>query len=342
MKRTILRLSSILAVAAMVGVACSKGDEMNENSNNSAEIKVEVTTADATDIEPKTVKLSATCTITDADGAKAATAFYYAHTNWDTEKIKAEGMKVLSDSIAEGRSTFSVTIDGLESETQYYFVASVTINGKDYFGQVKSFTTLEVKPEAVDLGLSVKWASFNVGASKPEEFGGYYAWGEVETKTEYSWETYKWCKGTEITLTKYCNNSEYGYNGYTDDKYVLDPEDDVAHVEWGGSWRMPTHEEMRELTETCTWTREIKDSIDGVKITGSNGNSIFIPAAGYYSGSEWIISELQFDDSRDLDLWTSTPGDNYKSYFLWLLTGSSKGVSTYDRYRGWSVRPVCP
>lgn len=238
MKRTILRLSSILAVAAMVCVACSKEDELNENSNNSEENKVE--------------------------------------------------------------------------------------------------------PEAVDLGLSVKWASFNVGASKPEEFGGYYAWGEVETKTEYSWETYKWCKGTEITLTKYCNNSEYGYNGYTDDKYVLDPEDDVAHVEWGGSWRMPTHEEMRELTEACTWTREIRDSIDGVKITGSNGNSIFIPAAGYYSGSEWIISELQFDDSRDLDLWTSTPGDNYKSYFLWLLTGSSKGISTYDRYRGWSVRPVCP
>jgi hypothetical protein len=183
-----------------------------------------------------------------------------------------------------------------------------------------------------------------VDASKPEEYGGYYAWGEVETKTDYSWETYKWCNGTANTLTKYCNNSEYGYNGYTDDKYVLDPEDDVAHVKWGGDWRMPTREELKELTEACSWTREIRDSIDGVKITGPNGNSIFIPAAGYYSGTEWIDSELHNNDSRDLDIWTSTPGDNYKSYFLWLLTSSylSKGVGTYDRYRGWSVRPVCP
>lgn len=202
-------------------------------------------------------------------------------------------------------------------------------------------------PEAVsfayvDLGLSVYWATFNVGATKPEEYGDYYAWGETETKTDYSWETYKWCNGSENTLTKYCNNSEYGYNGYTDDKYVLDPEDDVVQVKWGGNWRMPTREEMEELMNSCSWTWDCIDSIEGFKVIGPSGNSIFLPDAGYYSGTEWIKSE-SFEDNRDGDLWSSTPGDDYKSYFVYFLTGRPyKGVTQYDRYRGWSVRPVCP
>ena len=196
--------------------------------------------------------------------------------------------------------------------------------------------------EYVDLGLSVNWATFNVGATKPEEYGDYYAWGETETKTDYSWETYKWCNGSENTLTKYCNNSEYGYNGYTDDKYVLDPEDDVAQVKWGGAWRMPTGVEMGELIYNCSWTRDSINGIDGFKVTGPSGNSIFLPAAGYYSGTEWIKSE-RFEDNRDGDLWSSTPGDDYKSYFVYFLTGMPyRGVTQYDRYRGWSVRPVCP
>lgn len=195
--------------------------------------------------------------------------------------------------------------------------------------------------EYVDLGLSVYWATFNVGATKPEEYGDYYAWGETETKTDYSWESYKWCNGSENTLTKYCNNSEYGYNGYTDDKSVLDSEDDVAHVKWGGNWRMPTRVEIEELTNNCSWTRENVGGVDGFKITGPNGNSIFIPAAGYYSGTEWIEAEY-YENGHDGDFWSSTPGDDYKSYFVYFLTGTGgKGVAPYDRYRGWSVRPVC-
>ena len=118
----------------------------------------------------------------------------------------------------------------------------------------------------------MKWATCNVGASKPEEYGDYFAWGEVEPyyngdsqnptdwksgKTEgYSWSSYKYCKGEDYDLTKYCNNSSDGYNGYTDKKTFLDPEDDAAHMNWGGSWRMPTKAELEELqnTNNCTWT----------------------------------------------------------------------------------------
>ena len=95
----------------------------------------------------------------------------------------------------------------------------------------------ETQYEAVDLGLSVKWASCNVGATTPEDCGDYYAWGEIEEKENYDWSTYKWCNGSYDTQTKYCTNSSYGT---VDNKTTLDLEDDVAHVKWGGSWRMPT------------------------------------------------------------------------------------------------------
>lgn len=96
--------------------------------------------------------------------------------------------------------------------------------------------------EWVDLGLSVKWATCNVGAIQPEEFGDYFAWGEVETKAIYNWDTYKYYD--DFNLTKYTSN---------DSKTVLDPEDDAATVNWGGAWRMPTKAEQDELRNNCTW-----------------------------------------------------------------------------------------
>lgn len=98
----------------------------------------------------------------------------------------------------------------------------------------------------VNLGLpsGLKWASCNVGAEKPEDYGNRYAWGEVLPKEDYSWETYKYANGAfDKLLTKYCNNASYGDNGFTDNKTTLEPEDDAAHVNWGGSWRMPTDAE---------------------------------------------------------------------------------------------------
>ncbi len=187
--------------------------------------------------------------------------------------------------------------------------------------------------EYVDLGLSVKWATCNVGASSPEDYGDYYAWGETETKSSYNWSTYKWCKGSSYTMTKYCTDSYYGT---VDNKTVLDPEDDVAHAKWGGSWRMPTRAELDELREKCTWTWKTQNGKNGYKVTSkSNGNSIFLPAAGYrydsslgYAGSDGFYWPSSLHDYIDFGAYVLDFGSSYVDWY-----GS-------DRCNGRSVRPV--
>ena len=194
--------------------------------------------------------------------------------------------------------------------------------------------------DGVDLGLSVLWAPINVGANSPEDYGDYFAWGEVEAKTTYSWTTYKWCNGSSTTITKYCLDS---YNGIVDNKKQLDLNDDAARANWGGNWRMPTEAEMTELCKQCTWTWTTKNGVKGYKVTSkSNGNSIFLPAAGvrsasalsnagksgdYWSSSLKIVARYS-DEAIQLqyyldDLGTLYVGDSYRCY-------------------GQPVRPVCP
>ncbi|MBR4848617.1 MAG: hypothetical protein IKV07_04590 [Bacteroidaceae bacterium] len=186
--------------------------------------------------------------------------------------------------------------------------------------------------EAVDLGLSVKWATFNVGATKPEEFGDYYAWGETEEKEDYSWETYKWCNGSYNTLTKYCTDSGIGT---VDNKTVLDPEDDVAHVKWGGDWRMPTKEEQDELRNNCTWEWTALNGVNGYKVTGPNGNSIFLPAAGYRYGTGVYYR------GYDGYYWSGSlsSGISFRAYYL-CFNDDYYDWSYDSRCCGRSVRPV--
>ena len=185
---------------------------------------------------------------------------------------------------------------------------------------------------AIDLGLSVKWACCNVGAESPEDYGGYYAWGETEEKSNYSWSTYKWCNGSYDTMTKYCTNSSYGT---VDNKTVLDPADDVAHVEWDGNWRMPTKDEIIELCNKCSWEWTSVNGVNGQKVTGPNGNSIFLPAAGYRYGTE-----LYYRGSYGR-YWSGTLSECYSdgAYGLYFDSGYR---DWYDgsRYYGRPVRPV--
>ena len=185
---------------------------------------------------------------------------------------------------------------------------------------------------AVDLGLSVKWASWNVGASSPEEYGTYFSWGETAPKWDYAWTTYKLCNGTWNTLTKYYFNSSYGT---VDNKTVLDPEDDAAHVNWGGSWRMPTLEECEELINKCTWTWTSQNGVNGRLVTGPNGKSIFLPAAGSRNNT-YLSYAGSFGYYWSSSLYTGGPSDAYLVYF------DSDSVYWYgdDRYDGRSVRPV--
>ncbi len=191
----------------------------------------------------------------------------------------------------------------------------------------------------VDLGLSVNWAGWNVGATAPEEYGGYYAWGETAEKSDYEWATYKWCNGSWDTLTKYCTDSSYGR---VDNKTVLEPADDVARKKWGNGWRMPTKDELSELmnTNNCTWEWITYNGVNGYKVTGkplSNGkrNSIFMPATGYrYGTSLYGAGSIGY-------YWSGTlySSDSYDAYELDFYS-DSRYVYDDSRYYGRSVRPV--
>jgi len=153
----------------------------------------------------------------------------------------------------------------------------------------------------VDLGLpsGTLWATCNVGANSPEEYGDYFAWGETAPKDVYNWETYKWCNGSSTSITKYCSNSSYGT---VDNKTELESEDDAAYVNWGPSWRMPTREQQRELVDNCSWTWTQQNSVNGYLVTGPNGKSIFLPAAGIRSNeSLGLVGSYGFYWSRTLD-----------------------------------------
>ena len=216
-----------------------------------------------------------------------------------------------------------------DSETAISTEATYTFTVEENVTLVAKF---KVPFEAVDLGLSVKWAAYNVGATKPEEYGGYYAWGEIEEKEDYSWETYKWCNGSYDTMTKYCTNSN---NGTVDNKTVLDPEDDVAHVKWGGDWRMPTKAEQDELRNNCTWAWATQNGVNGYKVTGPNGNSIFLPAAGYRYGTDVY-------DGGDYGRYWSGSLNSYYSFdaFNLYFYDYNFDWNLYNRSFGRSVRPV--
>jgi len=191
-------------------------------------------------------------------------------------------------------------------------------------------------PQMVDLGLSVKWATFNVGASRPEEYGDYFAWGETEPKSAYNWGNYKYCLASYTTMTKYCVDPQYGT---VDNKTVLEREDDVAQVKWGGSWRMPTADECTELFENCEWTRATLGNTEGYLVRGTKegytDNYIFLPECGYY-----IDNYLDYwYDFFSGGYWSSSLNLEYQSYNAGLLN-LIWGLSGSYRCEGRAVRPV--
>lgn len=214
--------------------------------------------------------------------------------------------------------------DGKKTDYVVTEVDSVTFNKMMHNGH-----------EYVDLGLpsGTLWATCNVGANKPEDYGDYFAWGETQPKDYYNWSTYKYCNGSATTLTKYCTNSDFGT---IDNKTVLEAADDAARANWGGSWRMPTDAELTELHEQCTWTRTIGVS-SGYKVTSkSNGNSIFLPAAGYRN-----VSSLYYAGSDGYYLSSSLDSDYPTSAWCVLFNSFYVHRGNYDRSYGFSVRPVC-
>lgn len=219
---------------------------------------------------------------------------------------------------------------------------TATFTGKKHeSGKMYQYkATLEAQAnshEWVDLGLpsGIKWGTCNIGAAAPEKYGTFFAWGETapHDSGEYSWTTYTLCGGFPDTMKKYNNNKSYGI---VDNKTVLDEEDDAASVNWDFPWRTPTYEDFDELYKNCTWKWKTKNGAYGYLVTGPNGNTIFLPAAGYRN-----IESLNFAGSYGY-YWTSSLNTaNPSQTHVFFFQSSYFGWGTYNRYNGRTVRAVC-
>ena len=191
----------------------------------------------------------------------------------------------------------------------------------------------------VDLGLpsGTLWATMNIGANSPADYGDYFAWGETAPKSVYKWANYQWCNGGSHTLTKYCTKNGYGYNDFMDNKTELDSEDDAATANWGSEWRMPTKEQQDELRSQCTQQWISSNGVNGYLLTSkNNGASLFLPAAGYimdrtlkYAGTRGYYC------SRTLDLL-----DPCNAYSLYFVYSQNVGWGSISRSSGQTVRAV--
>ena len=193
--------------------------------------------------------------------------------------------------------------------------------------------------EYVDLGLpsGTLWAACNVGASRPEEVGDYFAWGETVTKNMYDWKQYKFgilCNNV-YKLTKYCNDSTCGYNGYVDNLTILESVDDAVSANWGDKWRMPTAEEYNELYQNTSFTWTTLNGVYGRLLTGINGNSIFFPATGFRLDDELICTDLGIYWSSSLQ--TDCQVAAWSLHFDY---EECHVCGTYERSRGQVVRAV--
>ena len=211
--------------------------------------------------------------------------------------------------------------DGIQVSTDHNYVFTVYGN-RNLVARFEERTYLN-NYEYVDLGLpsGLKWAAYNVGASSPEEYGGYYAWGETEEKESYYEEDYL-----------YYNNGSYTNIGSD----ISGTQYDVAHVKWGGGWRMPTTEEQDELCNNCTWQWTALNDVNGYKVTGPNGNCIFLPVTGYRFGTD--VYDRSYGDGY---YWSGSLGSSSNNACYLYFSGGYYYLGYSSRCYGRSVRPVC-
>lgn len=247
----------------------------------------------------------------------------------DKDAIRADGnfesRKTSVQHVEDG--VFTVSLNDLSEGTTYYFASFTLVGGVYVFSSVKEFTTDDLRLEtgAVDLGLSVKWAGCNVGADVPEEYGDYFAWGETETKSDYSPST---CVAYGLSSSELKSRNIIDADGNLTAAY------DAATANWGDGWRMPTLDEIEELIDRCTWEWTSVNGVNGRLVTGPNGNSIFLPAAGYRGYTS-------LDDAGSYGYyWSATPySDSYGACYL-SFNSDYYDWNYYNRLTGQVVRPV--
>lgn len=282
------------------------------------------------DISGFSATISGWCKQQPSEGLSVVYGVEYSATDLTTDPTRIVAPYMDKDGL------FTCVLTDLRPYTKYFYRTFVYFNNVYSFGDVKYFVTTSI-PELVDLGLSVTWRKWNIGANAPEEAGDFFAWGEVAPKTEFSAQNYKWyLDGKQNVLTKYNTMPEYGPVKL---QTILDPEDDAARVILGDIWRMPTYAEWEELFDNCTaeWT-----SINGVegykftsKIAGYTSNWIFLPAAGQnYSDAIYNVGAGYYWSSTLFEEPTNAKSTYfYKDYIL-------KNSSTMRHY-GCPIRPVC-
>ena len=259
-----------------------------------------------------------------------------------------------TSSVTNG-NVFTVTLDGLSEQTTYYYRAFVKTSQTTYYGVAKSFTTARHTfnsngHDYVNLGLpsGTMWATMNVGASKPEDIGDYYAWGETTTKTSFTTNNYQWQGlSTEELISRGVVSVEEISVGYSN--YLLTASYDAATVKWGGNWRMPTQSEITELEQYTTITTSTQNGVDGFLLTSTkNKNSIFLPSSGFWNENGVQNGRTSGSDPwYRVTCWSSQLNDYHDdwSIAIWIDNGSSLGMKYIgytgaNRYYGSPIRPI--
>ena len=299
--------------------------------------------AEASDIQYYSAIISGSLTV-QSDGSFSKSALlYYSKTENTADGLKSNGTEVTLTLGADG--SYTAALSSLSYSTSYNFVVVAKVDDVEFVSVIGNFTTPALpKSILVDLGLSVKWASCNLGASKPTEYGGYYQWAGTkdvsDTGIYLRWSNCPYHTGSDYDSgwTKYNTQSSYGT---IDNKKVLELKDDAASVALGGKWRMPTDEEWAELrnTDNCSWTWTTIDGVKGYKVQskkyGYTDNWIFLPAAGVRY-DDYLLSVGSYGSYWSSSLYTVNPRSAYNMNF-----GSGYFSRNYnDRYSGQSVRPV--
>ena len=294
-----------------------------------------VTTGEVTNIETYSATMSGHLSADNNEDLPCSVWFLFSSTATTVDGLKESG--VCLEASVDPNGDFSYSTYSLSYNTTYYYLACAKVQDKVFYGELKSFTTKNFEFAALDMGLSVKWANANLGATTPEGYGDYYAWGETDIKDFYYYTNYKWSNGSDYFL-KYNTNSSYGV---VDNLTVLDVSDDVAHVKLGGKWRMPTIKEADELISTKSsasyqWKWMSINGNKGWLVTYLvNNNSLFLPASGDYY-RDYVREAGSYGYFWTSSLCVGSPWHAYKIVFC----SSYIKKTGIDRDAGLSIRPV--
>lgn len=295
------------------------------------DLEVSVTTVEASEIGEEQGTMNGSVTV--GGGLSVSEVWFLWGESNDLNVLISEDRHI--NATLRGDNTFIYTLRGRTPNSTTYYVACAKVNRQNFYGEVKGLTTTD--KTIVDLGLSVRWRSINIPQTDtryPEVSGSCIAWGSV-TIDYCNWAHYCW--GTSPTsLMKYNTKSEYGK---VDNKTVLDLEDDVAHRVLGGNWRMPTDAEWTELRENCTFSAETINGKNGIRVRGKNGNSIFLPCAGY------MLDLERQDEGTGGYYWSSSlvtdePSHAHSVHFFKNNTVILRSPNGAYRHFGMSIRPV--